>query len=143
MTRVFTTILTVGLIACGGSAPRPATPGATTTGAATTGAATTGGATTGDGAEATAADGGAVSPGGPGRAPRDAGDFAIQDADKSSRPTQAKLVATDTEAAVRFFVVDKDKGPIEGIVVSLTSPTGQKYYTEETDAAGFAEVLVP
>jgi outer membrane protein OmpA-like peptidoglycan-associated protein len=40
-------------------------------------------------------------------------------------------------------VVDKDKGPIPGIVVILTDPAGKKYYTEETDAEGYAEVLVP
>lgn len=73
----------------------------------------------------------------------DAGEFEVKDADKSSRPTQAKLVATETEAAVRFFVIDKDKGPVPGIVISLTSPTGQRYFTAETDAEGFAEVLVP
>src|SRR5690606_2831747 len=39
--------------------------------------------------------------------------------------------------------LDKDKGPIEGVVVSLTAPDGTKYYTEETDAKGYAEVLVP
>lgn len=80
-------------------------------------------------------------PGGP--APSDAGEFAIKESDRSSRPTQARLQATDTEAAVRFFVIDKQKGPIEGIVISLTSPTGKTYYTEETDRDGFAEVLVP
>jgi OOP family OmpA-OmpF porin len=81
--------------------------------------------------------------GGGGRAPSDAGEFAINKADESSRPKQAKLKATDTEAALRFFVIDKQKGPIEGIVVSLTSPSGKAYYTEETDKEGFAEVLVP
>jgi outer membrane protein OmpA-like peptidoglycan-associated protein len=161
MTRVLISILTVGLLACGGSAPRAATPRAATTraetsgaatsaaatpGAETTGAATTGAATAGvaaDDRERAPADSGAASPGEPGPAPRDTGAFAINQADKSSRPQQAKLAATDTEAAVRFFVIDKDKGPIKGIVISLTSPTGQKFYTEETDAEGFAEVLVP
>src|SRR5690606_28487380 len=33
--------------------------------------------------------------------------------------------------------------PIEGIVISLSAPDGKKYYTEETDAEGYAEVLVP
>ena len=46
-------------------------------------------------------------------------------------------------AAVRFFVVDKKKGPIEGIVVSLTSPTKEVFYTEETDKEGFTEILLP
>ena len=44
---------------------------------------------------------------------------------------------------MKFFVLDKDKGPIKGVVICLTSPTDVKYYTEETDADGYAEVLVP
>ncbi len=55
----------------------------------------------------------------------------------------SKIKPTTTEAALRLFVVDKDKGPIEGIVISLTSPDGTNYFTEETDAKGYAEVLVP
>lgn len=77
--------------------------------------------------------------------PADAGTFDVKDADKSSRPTQGKLKATATEAAVRFFVVDKDdNSPIEGIAIALTAPDGKKYYTVDvTNAEGFAEVLVP
>ena len=115
MTRALLFILTVHLLACGGSAPGAAKPSGGT-----------GGATTDEG---TAADG-AASPDTPGRKTRDSGEFAINHTDASSRPTNAKLKATDTEAAVRFFVIDKDKGPIAGIVISLTSPTGQKYYTQ-------------
>jgi outer membrane protein OmpA-like peptidoglycan-associated protein len=51
-------------------------------------------------------------------------------------------VPTKTEAAVKFFVIDKDKGPVKGVVICLASPKGV-YYTEETDAEGYAEVLVP
>ena len=54
-----------------------------------------------------------------------------------------QLKPTSTEAAIRFIVVDKDKGPIPGIVVSLTAAAGKKYYTQETNALGHAEVLVP
>jgi outer membrane protein OmpA-like peptidoglycan-associated protein len=57
--------------------------------------------------------------------------------------TPSKIKATETEAALKFFVVDTNKGPIEGVVISLTDPDGRKYYTEETDAAGYAEVLAP
>jgi OmpA-OmpF porin, OOP family len=57
--------------------------------------------------------------------------------------TPSKIKPTRTEAAIKFFVVDKDKGPIAGIVISLTGPDGKKYYTEETDPQGYAEVLVP
>lgn len=55
----------------------------------------------------------------------------------------SKIKATRTEAALKFIVVDKDTGPVKGIVVKLSTPAGQNYYTEETDAEGYAEVLVP
>jgi len=54
----------------------------------------------------------------------------------------SKIAPTKTEAAMKFTVVDKEKGPITGIVISLTAPDGTKYYTEETDSEGYAEVLV-
>lgn len=54
-----------------------------------------------------------------------------------------KLQPTRTEAAITFTVVDKEKGPVRGIVVSLTGANGQKFYTDETDAEGRAEALVP
>lgn len=143
MTRELITILTVGLLACGGPAPGAATSGGGT-GAATPGD-ETGGTATNEPDRASADDGTAppTPPDKPARAAHDTGAFTVNPSDASSRPTQGKLKATDTEAAVRFFVVDKDKGPIAGIVISLTAPTGEKYYTEETDADGFAEVLVP
>ena len=120
-----------GALACGGSQPTESTPATGTGGEAATAGDAAG---AGDGSSGPAAGGGN---------PSDAGEFQVNQADKSSRPKQAKLQATDTEAALRFFVVDKQKGPIEGIVVSLTGPTGKVYYTEETDKEGFAEVLVP
>lgn len=55
----------------------------------------------------------------------------------------SRISPTRTEAALKFTVVDKDKGPIKGIVVSLTGRKGKKYFTDETDARGYAEVLVP
>lgn len=113
------------MMACGGSQPSdPTTP-----------AAPAGDAPSADDGTAPAAEGK--------RKPSDAGEFQVNETDKSSRPGQGKLKATDTEAAVRFFVVDKKKGPLEGIVVSLTAPTGEHFYTAETDKEGFAEVLVP
>lgn len=54
----------------------------------------------------------------------------------------SKIEPTRTEAALKFTVVDADSGPIPGIAMSLTAPDGTKYYTEETDAEGYAEVLV-
>jgi OOP family OmpA-OmpF porin len=62
---------------------------------------------------------------------------------RSQGVSASRITPTKTEAALKFTVVDKDKGPIPGIVVTLTDPQGKKYYTEETDAEGYAEVLVP
>lgn len=128
-TRIVTT-LTLGLLACGGAQPANTSP---SDGAGDrTGQSQAAGA----GDEAAAADRS-------GKA-GDAGEFKVNTADKSSRPRRGSLKATDSHAAVRFFVVDKgDNAAIEGIVISLTAPGGEKYYTRETDADGFAEVLVP
>jgi outer membrane protein OmpA-like peptidoglycan-associated protein len=76
----------------------------------------------------------------------DANDFVLRDSDaaKGAHGAKAsKIVPTKTDAAMKFFVIDKDKGPVKGIVICLTSPAGVKHYTEETDAEGYAEVLVP
>ncbi len=61
----------------------------------------------------------------------------------NTEPGTSAIQPTETEAAMRFFVVDKEKGPIEGIVISLTDPDGKKFYTKETDKNGYAELLVP
>jgi outer membrane protein OmpA-like peptidoglycan-associated protein len=61
----------------------------------------------------------------------------------AQRAKPSKIEPTRTEAAMKFFVVDKEKGTVKGVVIVLTSPGGNKYYTEETDADGYAEVLVP
>jgi len=37
----------------------------------------------------------------------------------------------------------KNRGPVEGVIVALTGPDGDEYFTELTDSKGFAEVLVP
>jgi outer membrane protein OmpA-like peptidoglycan-associated protein len=76
----------------------------------------------------------------------DAGPLEFQDSKEAKGvPTAkaAKIVPTKTEAALRFFVVEKDKGPVKGVVIRLTAPSGAKYHTEETDGEGYAEVLVP
>jgi outer membrane protein OmpA-like peptidoglycan-associated protein len=58
--------------------------------------------------------------------------------------TASKIKATKTEAALKFVVVDKDKGPIPGIVIALTGKKDQKkVFTAETDAEGYTEILVP
>jgi outer membrane protein OmpA-like peptidoglycan-associated protein len=79
-------------------------------------------------------------------ASRDAGEFQLRDSDaaKGARgATKSKIVATKTEAAMKFSVIDKENGPIKGVVICLTSPTRTQYCTDETDAEGYAEVLVP
>lgn len=128
MRRHVITILAIGVFACGGSQSGDTTPA---TGAA------------GAGASSGTAANSSTNEHGRARAPNEAGEFKVKQADKSSRPTQGRLKATPTKAAVRFFVVDKNKGPIKGVVISLTSPAGEKYYTGETADDGFAEVLVP
>lgn len=95
----------------------------------------------------------ALSPGGPlpaaAAGPDGGRTFELRDSTatqtaKSARGVKpSKLAPTKTEAAMKFFVVNPEKGPIKGVVVALTSPAGEKYYTEETDADGYAEVLVP
>lgn len=76
----------------------------------------------------------------------DANDFVLRDSDaaKGAHGAKAsKIEPTKTDAAMKFFVIDKDKGPVKGVVICLASPAGAKYYTDETDAEGYAEVLVP
>ncbi|MDQ3031360.1 MAG: OmpA family protein [Myxococcota bacterium] len=60
---------------------------------------------------------------------------------RGERPSE--IVATATEAAMRLFVVDPESGPTSGVVIKMTAPDGQAYYTRETDSQGYAEVLVP
>jgi outer membrane protein OmpA-like peptidoglycan-associated protein len=79
-------------------------------------------------------------------APPDGGPLTFQDSKEAKGAASAKaskIVPTRTEAALKFFVIEKDKGPVKGVVVRLTSAAGAKYYTEETDADGYGEVLVP
>jgi outer membrane protein OmpA-like peptidoglycan-associated protein len=59
-----------------------------------------------------------------------------------ARPS--KLKPSKTHAVMKFFVVDKSENkPIPGIVISMKAPDGKKFFTEETDEAGYGEVLVP
>ena len=79
-------------------------------------------------------------------------EFILKDAEGGAKGAHgakaSKIVPTKTEAAMKFFVVEKDKGPVKGVVICLTSPEGDRYYTEETDddrvrrgaGAGRAEV---
>src|SRR4051812_39842603 len=73
-------------------------------------------------------------------------DFVLHDsstAREAHGASTSKIKATRTSAAMKFIVSDKDKGPIKGVVISLTGQTGTTYFTDETDAEGYAEVLVP
>ena len=56
-------------------------------------------------------------------ASRDAGEFQLRDSDaaQGAKPAQgaskSKIKATKTEAAMKFFVTDKEKGAIKGVVI--------------------------
>ncbi len=124
-------IATVFLVGCGGS-QRVKSPAVETAGAPAAPAAPAAAA----GAKPAAGEG----------ASGEAGAFVLRDskpARDGEEPAPSKITPTATEAAVRLVVIDKDKGPVEGIVISLTAPDGKKYYTAETDLDGRAEVLVP
>lgn len=76
------------------------------------------------------------------------GPIALNDSDTADLArgvNPSTIEPTKTETAMRFFVVDKarEEAPIPGIVISMVAPDGTKYYTKETDAKGYAEVLVP
>ena len=83
----------------------------------------------------------------PSAEPETAPDDFVTRASDHTQATQvvkaSKISSTATEAALKFFVLDKDKGPVKGIIISVSSPEGAKYYTEETDTDGYAELLVP
>jgi outer membrane protein OmpA-like peptidoglycan-associated protein len=73
-------------------------------------------------------------------------EFQLQDthtAKAAHGATASKITPTRTEAAMKLFVVDKDKGPVKGIVIFMTGPDKTKYYAEPTDSQGYAELLVP
>jgi outer membrane protein OmpA-like peptidoglycan-associated protein len=73
-------------------------------------------------------------------------EFQLQDthtAKEAHGATASKIKPTKTEAAMKLFVIDKDKGPVKGVVVFLTGPDKKRYYAEPTDSEGYAEVLVP
>jgi outer membrane protein OmpA-like peptidoglycan-associated protein len=77
----------------------------------------------------------------------DAGTFQLHESGGGAKEAHgakaSKIEATKDDAAMKFFVVNTDKGPAKGVVIELTSETGTKYYTDETDDQGYAEVLVP
>ncbi|MGE0790838.1 MAG: OmpA family protein [Sandaracinaceae bacterium] len=75
-----------------------------------------------------------------------AGEFQLsssQDASQAHGEHPSQIQADRTHAAMRLFVVDRDTGPVSGVVIKLTAPDGTVFYTGETDSLGYAEVLVP
>lgn len=130
------TLATLAALACGG--PKPAETSASP-------AAETAGGT----APETASEGAPAASDETAAAPAQSNEFVVRDSEGSDTAKNAeganpsKIKPTKTEAALKFIVTDKDTGPIRGVVVSLTAPDGKKYYTEETDTKGYAEVLVP
>ena len=80
-------------------------------------------------------------------AAQDAGTFSLHQSAGGAKEAHgaklSKIVPTVNDAAMKFFVVDKDKGPVKGVVIFLTGPDKKKYYTDPTDSEGYAEVLVP
>lgn len=114
---------------CGGGAGGSSSETSTSSGAGTT-------ATTSGGSEGGASDG-------EGEA---SSDFVLSDSDDAESAHgdhPSEITATATHAAMRLFIVDPETGPIPGIVVKLTGSDGEAFYTDETDSAGYAEVLVP
>lgn len=91
---------------------------------------------------------GASSSGGAGSASSDEEDSAgfqlsdSTDAASAHGDHPSEIQSSATEAALRFFVVDPDAGALQGIVIKLEGADGRIYYTDETDAQGYAEVLV-
>ncbi|NOY93404.1 MAG: OmpA family protein [Deltaproteobacteria bacterium] len=83
------------------------------------------------------------SPNGTPSADSESQEFQLHDSDQSQREHPSQIESTETEAAIRFFVVDPETGPISGTVVKLTAPDGSAYYTGSTDSQGYAEMLVP
>jgi OmpA-OmpF porin, OOP family len=134
--------------ACGGSQSAPTTPSAAESGSAADDSATTaalpqtsGSTDDGDGrSPATTTSDTAAEPA------EGKSEFALRESDNASSAhgaTPSKIRGSKTEAALKFVVVDKEKGPIPGIVISLTSPDGTKFMAPETDVTGYTEILVP
>lgn len=151
--RFSSIVIVGGLMAwgCGGSQPPPTTaaePGEPPTAGETTPDSAPEVSPSGDSAPETGA-GDAAKPEAVSPAATNSSEFVLRDSGESDKArnaqgaTPSKIKATKTEAAMKFVVVDREKGPIPGIVISLTAPDGAKYMTAETDATGYAEVLVP
>ena len=76
----------------------------------------------------------------------DAGEFVLQNSDpaKAAHGREAVEDRADQDRGRHEVLRDREgQGAGQGRRHLLTSPTGDRYYTEETDAEGYAEVLVP
>lgn len=138
-------MLALVLAACGGppAAQSPEPGGASAAPAATPAAEKE--ATPAGGAEAASA-GGAPADSAAAQPEPDSKEFKTLDthtAKETHGVEASKLAPTKKEALIKLLVVDKEKGPIKGIVVTLTGADGKKFYAPESDATGYAEVLVP
>lgn len=72
--------------------------------------------------------------------------FELSDSDTAGQAhgeLPSQIEASRTHAAMRLFVVDRDSGPMPGVVIKMTASDGTAYYTGQTDSVGYAEVLVP
>jgi outer membrane protein OmpA-like peptidoglycan-associated protein len=80
----------------------------------------------------------------PGSAAKPENEFVLKDSDHSNSKKVSKIQCTDTEAALKLFVIEREtSAPIPGIIIAVTGEDGKKFYTDETDADGYAELLVP
>ncbi|MFM2417769.1 MAG: hypothetical protein RL385_2492 [Pseudomonadota bacterium] len=82
----------------------------------------------------------------PSRAPTAAEEklsFKPVDGSAGADPAQHKLAPDDSQAAVLFRVVDKEKGPVRGVVIALSTKEGDKRYTYATSTEGLTELLLP
>ena len=85
----------------------------------------------------------------PGSAPENtatggADDFGTHAGDASGGGVNgSNLTPTATEAVLKLFVQSESSGPMKGVVVKAVTSDGKKFYTPETDAMGFTEILVP
>lgn len=78
--------------------------------------------------------------------PRGSGsqEFVLHKSEHAEPKKQSNIKPTATEAALKLSVVAKDTGVgIPGVVVRLTAPDEKNYTSDETDADGYTELLVP
>jgi outer membrane protein OmpA-like peptidoglycan-associated protein len=137
------TLLSLTMLACGGGQPaKSPEPGESAASASAPESESGAGMESAEASDdsSAAADEGGDEGGGEGNVFKDTDTHTAKDTHGVKKST---LKPSKTEALLKFVVVDKKKGPVEGVVISLAGPDGKKYYTEETDSTGFADVLVP